>query len=73
MQQEIILGIGGVRVLQALGISRPSFTSTRVTPAFVVLQRIREFIDAGASFDDGARGSAADDGLHDAYAGGRGP
>ena len=36
---------------------------------FVVLQRIRDLIEQGASFDDGARGDPPDDDLHDAHAG----
>ena len=56
IQQEIILGIGGVRALQgARHRSRRSFTSTKATPAFVVLQRIRDLIEHGADVRRGAR------------------
>jgi starch phosphorylase len=51
IQQEIILGIGGVRALRALG-SRPGiFHLNEGHAAFVVLQRIRDLIEEGQSFD----------------------
>ena len=52
VQQEIILGIGGVRALRALGIEPDVFHLNEGHAAFVVLQRIRELIDRGSSFDD---------------------
>jgi starch phosphorylase len=52
VQQEIILGIGGVRALRALGIQPSVFHLNEGHAAFVVLQRIREWIDHGASFDE---------------------
>ena len=51
VQQEIILGIGGVRALKALGIQPAVFHLNEGHAAFVVLQRIRDAIEAGASFD----------------------
>ncbi|MGE3178012.1 MAG: alpha-glucan family phosphorylase [Vicinamibacterales bacterium] len=51
IQQEIILGIGGVRALKALGIEPSVFHLNEGHAAFVVLQRIRDAIEAGASFD----------------------
>jgi starch phosphorylase len=52
IQQEIILGIGGVRALRALGLEPGVFHLNEGHAAFVVLQRIRELIDRGTSFDD---------------------
>ncbi len=52
IQQEIILGIGGVRALHALGIDPVVFHLNEGHAAFVVLQRIREFIEGGRSFDE---------------------
>ena len=52
IQQEIILGIGGVRALRALGIEPAVFHLNEGHAAFVVLQRIRELIEQGSSFDD---------------------
>jgi len=52
VQQEIILGIGGVRVLRALGSTPTVFHLNEGHAGFVVLQRIREYIDEGKSFDE---------------------
>ena len=52
VQQEIILGIGGVRALRALGSAPTVFHLNEGHAAFVVLQRIRELIDDGRSFDE---------------------
>ena len=51
IQQEIILGVGGVRVLKALGADPGVFHLNEGHAAFVVLQRIRDLIERGASFD----------------------
>ena len=51
LQQEIILGIGGVRALRALGIAPAVWHLNEGHAAFVVLQRIYEFIAGGMSFD----------------------
>src|SRR5262249_53196377 len=52
IQQEIILGIGGVRALKALGAEPSVFHLNEGHAAFVVLQRIRDLIERGASFDE---------------------
>ena len=52
IQQEIILGIGGVRALRALGIAPTVWHLNEGHAAFVALQRIREIIEKGRSFDD---------------------
>ncbi len=52
IQQEVILGIGGVRVLRAMGIEPAVWHLNEGHAAFVVLQRIREFIEQGKSFDE---------------------
>ena len=51
IQQEIILGIGGVRALKALGSDPAVFHLNEGHAGFVVLQRIRDLIERGASFD----------------------
>jgi glycogen phosphorylase len=51
VQQEIILGIGGVRVLRSLGCHPTVWHLNEGHAGFVVLQRIREFVDQGLSFD----------------------
>lgn len=52
VQQEIILGIGGVRALKALGSQPVAWHLNEGHAAFVVLQRIRDLIERGLSFDE---------------------
>jgi len=52
IQQEIILGVGGVRALRALGSDPAVFHLNEGHAGFVVLQRIRDLIELGSSFDD---------------------
>jgi starch phosphorylase len=52
IQQEIVLGIGGVRVLRALGIDPSVFHLNEGHSAFLVLERTRELVEAGQSFDE---------------------
>lgn len=52
IQQEIILGIGGVRALRSLGITPAVWHLNEGHAAFVALQRIRELIEKGQSFQD---------------------
>ncbi|HZT78492.1 MAG TPA: alpha-glucan family phosphorylase [Vicinamibacterales bacterium] len=51
IQQEIILGIGGVRALRALGSTPSVFHLNEGHAGFVVLQRIRDLIEHGSSFE----------------------
>jgi starch phosphorylase len=51
IQQEILLGIGGVRALKALGSTPAVFHLNEGHAAFVVLQRIRDLIENGSTFD----------------------
>jgi starch phosphorylase len=51
VQQEIVLGIGGVRALRALGIEPAVWHLNEGHAAFVVLQRIHDLIEHGYSFD----------------------
>ncbi|MGE0822517.1 MAG: alpha-glucan family phosphorylase [Candidatus Binatia bacterium] len=50
--QEILLGIGGVRVLRALGISPTLWHLNEGHAAFVTIERVRELVTAGTSFDE---------------------
>src|SRR5207237_2219627 len=52
IQQEIVLGIGGVRALKALGSDPGVFHLNEGHAGFVVLQRIRDLIEHGSSFDE---------------------
>ena len=51
IQQEIILGVGGVRVLKQLGSDPSVYHLNEGHAAFVVLQRIRDYIEHGHSFE----------------------
>lgn len=51
LQQEIILGVGGVRALRALGYQPMVWHLNEGHTAFVTLERMRELVDRGASFD----------------------
>jgi starch phosphorylase len=50
IQQEIILGIGGVRLLGALGIEPSVWHANEGHTAFMMLERVREEVQQGASF-----------------------
>src|SRR5581483_2429518 len=52
--QEIVLGIGGVRMLSALGIQPAIFHANEGHAAFLMLERIRQLVETGMSFDDAA-------------------
>ncbi|MDY7077545.1 MAG: alpha-glucan family phosphorylase [Chloroflexota bacterium] len=52
IQQEIVLGIGGLRVLRALGIDPIVFHLNEGHSAFLVLERARELVEAGRTFDE---------------------
>jgi starch phosphorylase len=51
VQQETVLGFGGVRALHALGIEPGVWHLNEGHAAFVAVQRIRERLDHGDSFD----------------------
>jgi starch phosphorylase len=55
IQQEIILGIGGVRLLRALGIQPAVWHANEGHTAFMTLERAREAIAGGDSFAEAAR------------------
>jgi starch phosphorylase len=51
VQQEILLGVGGVRALKLLGIKPSVYHLNEGHAAFASLQRIREMCEGGAHFD----------------------
>jgi glycogen phosphorylase len=51
IQQEIILGIGGVRALKTLGLNPGIFHLNEGHAGFVVLQRIHDLIANGSTFE----------------------
>jgi starch phosphorylase len=50
ISQEIILGIGGVRALRALGYNPTAWHLNEGHSAFALLERAREFVAAGRTF-----------------------
>lgn len=57
--QEIILGVGGVRALRALGVRPSVFHMNEGHAAFLGLERTRELVAAGKGFEE-ARAEVAD-------------
>jgi len=51
IQQEIVLGIGGVRALQAAGLEPTVWHINEGHAAFMILERCREFVAQGLDFD----------------------
>jgi glycogen phosphorylase len=51
VQQEILLGIGGVRALKAMGSDPAVYHLNEGHAAFVALQRIRDFCEKGWNFE----------------------
>ena len=51
IQQEIVLGVGGVRALRALGSDPAIWHLNEGHAGFVVLQRLREGLERGNEFD----------------------
>jgi len=52
LRQEIVLGIGGRKVLHEMGILYSSVHLNEGHPAFALLERIRERVERGISFPD---------------------
>ncbi len=52
LRQEIVLGIGGMRVLDALGIQAAAIHLNEGHPALAVLERIRTEVAQGKSFEE---------------------
>ena len=52
LRQEILLGIGGVRALQALGIHAQVFHTNEGHAGFLAFERIRQLTGTGLSFDE---------------------
>jgi glycogen phosphorylase len=52
IRQEMVLGLGGVRVLRILGIEPSVWHLNEGHSAFLVLERLRELVRDGLPFDD---------------------
>jgi len=51
ISQEILLGIGGVRALRAMGVNPRAWHINEGHAAFLIIERIRELMRYGVSFD----------------------
>src|SRR5689334_23014361 len=60
IMQEVLLGIGGVRLMRALGVQPSTFHMNEGHAAFLTLELMREKIAAGKSFSDAVVETKAD-------------
>jgi len=60
LHQELVLGVGGVRVLRALGIDPAVWHLNEGHSAFLLAERAREFVAAGEDLDDAWKRVARD-------------
>lgn len=51
LRQEWLLGVGGVRVLRALGYAPSAWHANEGHASFMLIERVRELTSAGTSFD----------------------
>ncbi len=49
--QELVIGIGGVRILRALGLKPAVWHANEGHTTFMLVERLREFIEAGMTLD----------------------
>ncbi len=52
LHQELVLGIGGVRAIRALGLTPAVWHLNEGHSAFLLTERAREYVAAGAALDD---------------------
>ncbi|MBM3907718.1 MAG: alpha-glucan family phosphorylase [Gemmatimonadetes bacterium] len=55
LKQEWLLGVGGVRVLRALGIAPAAWHANEGHASFMFVERVRERVAAGVAFADAVR------------------
>src|SRR5215208_5093572 len=55
LRQEWILGVGGVRVLRAVGIEPAAWHANEGHAAFMLVERVREHVLSGVDFDEAVR------------------
>jgi len=60
IMQEMLLGVGGVRLLRALGADPSVFHMNEGHAAFLTLELIREKMAAGKSYDDASKQTRAE-------------
>ena len=60
LHQELVLGIGGVRAIRALGLAPAVWHLNEGHSAFLLAERAREYVAAGATLDDAWHGVRRD-------------
>jgi starch phosphorylase len=55
LKQEWILGVGGVRVLRALGLAPGAWHANEGHATFMMVERLREYLAQGVDFDEAVR------------------
>ncbi len=55
LRQEWLLGVGGVRVLRALGIEPAAWHANEGHAAFMLVERVRELVQCGVPVEDAVR------------------
>jgi starch phosphorylase len=59
LRQEIVLGIGGVRALRALGLHPQVFHTNEGHAGFLGFERVREFMSGGLTMDEAVEATRA--------------
>ena len=72
IEQEIVLGVGGVRALGALGLKPTVWHINEGHAAFLILERLRAPVQQGLDFAGALEAVAANTRVHHAHAGARG-
>ena len=67
--QEIVLGVGGVRMLRALGYNPSVWHMNEGHAAFLTIERARELVAAGHTFEQALEMTHRTKYLYHAYAG----
>ena len=74
LEQEIVLGVGGVRALRALGLKPAVWHINEGHAAFLILERVcATWCSDGLDSRRGNRGRRREHGVHDAHPGAGGP
>ena len=69
IMQEVLLGVGGVRLLRALGVQPSVFHMNEGHAAFLTLELVREKMAAGKTFAEALAQTRAAVHFHDPHAG----
>ena len=72
IEQEIVLGVGGVRALAALGLKPTVWHINEGHAAFLILERMRTLVHQGLDFASALEAVAVQHGVHHAHPGARG-